>query len=228
MDVNLKFYNDPPVKEYRYFSGNDTLNLLMTNLAKAQVDLIKKCIIKVGIVDEDYARSLYQAFKKIPREDFLSGDVYGEEKISLGFNQYAESFYELVRVLSLLGIQKNSRVLEIGTGSGYSTAIMESLGATVFSKEKIGLIAQSARKNLDRLGFSKSVVNVGDGLLGWREVGPFDRVVSWVPLSEIPRPLTTQLKPQGRLVCSIIGEREVQTLTMFRDGEQISFERFYL
>ncbi len=200
----------------------------MTNVARAQVDLIKKCLLKVGIVDEDYARALYANFKKTPREEFLSGDVYGEQKISLGFDQFAESFYELVRVLSLLGIQKNTRVLEIGTGSGYSTAIMESLGATVFSKEKVGLIAQSARKNLDRLGFSKSVVNVGDGLVGWREASPFDRIVSWVPLTEIPRSLTSQLKPQGRLVCSLIGDKEVQTLTMFRDGEQISFERFYL
>lgn len=200
----------------------------MTNVAKAQVDLIKKCLLKVGIVDEDYARSLYSVFKKTPREEFLGGEVYGEQKISLGFDQFAESFYELVRVLSLLGIQKNSRVLEIGTGSGYSAAIMESLGATVFSKEKVGLIAQSARKNLDRLGFSKSVVNVGDGLLGWREVSPFDRIVSWVPLTEIPRTLTSQLKPQGRLICSLIGDKEVQTLTMFKEGEQISFERFYL
>ena len=200
----------------------------MTNVAKAQVDLIKKCLLKVGIVDEDYARSLYSVFKKTPREEFLNGEVYGEQKLSLGFDQYAESFYELVRVLSLLGIQKNSRVLEIGTGSGYSAAIMESLGATVFTKEKVGLIAQSARKNLDRLGFSKSVVNVGDGLLGWREVSPFDRIVSWVPLAEIPRALTSQLKPQGKLVCSLIGDKEVQTLTMYRDGEQLSFERFYL
>lgn len=200
----------------------------MKNPAKIQVDLIKKCLMKVGIVDENYARDLYFAFKRIPREEFLSGDVYGEEKIPIGFDQFAESFYELVRVLSLLGIQKNFRVLEIGTGSGYSAAIMESLGATVFSKEKIGLIAQTARKNLDRLGFSKSVVNVGDGLQGWREVGPFDRIVSWVPLTEIPRVLTSQLKPQGRIICSLIGEKEVQTLTVFSEGEQVNFERFYL
>jgi protein-L-isoaspartate(D-aspartate) O-methyltransferase len=110
-----------------------------------------------------------------------------------------------------LELKGKERVLEIGTGSGYQTAVLAYLADRVFSVERIASLATNARKILDKLNYYNVAIRVGDGSYGWREEAPFDAIITTAAAPEIPQYLVEQLAVGGRMVVPV-GGRDVQTL----------------
>jgi protein-L-isoaspartate(D-aspartate) O-methyltransferase len=110
-----------------------------------------------------------------------------------------------------LELKGTERVLEIGTGSGYQTAILAELAEKVYSMERIYPLSVKARRLLDELGYLNVVLKVGDGTLGWKEEAPFDAVMVTAGSPEVPQPLVDQLAVGGRLVIPV-GDRYSQSL----------------
>jgi protein-L-isoaspartate(D-aspartate) O-methyltransferase len=119
------------------------------------------------------------------------------------------------RYLELLSLTGRERVLEVGTGSGYQTALLAMLCDAVFSVERIPALAQRARDALAAAGIRNVTVLVGDGTLGWRPFAPYDGILVAAASPEIPAPLVEQLAPGGRMVIPL-GDRSNQTLTLVR------------
>jgi protein-L-isoaspartate(D-aspartate) O-methyltransferase len=112
-------------------------------------------------------------------------------------------------------------VLEVGTGSGYQTALLSVLADQVFSVERLPALAQAARTALEGAGIRNVTILVGDGSLGWRPYAPYDVIIVAAASPEVPRPLADQLAPAGRLILPL-GDRENQTLTLVtREGDTI-------
>jgi protein-L-isoaspartate(D-aspartate) O-methyltransferase len=119
----------------------------------------------------------------------------------------------------LLGLKGHERVLEIGTGSGYQTAILAELAEQVYSIERIPALAKRARKILDELGYGNIVITIGDGTLGWPEHSPYDGIIVTAAAPQTPPSLLEQLRVGGRLVIPI-GDEFVQDLYLYiKEGE---------
>lgn len=176
-----------------------------------------------GIKDEKVLTSL----AKIPRHLFMdSGFVdfaYQDKAFPIAASQTISQPYTVAFQTELLEIKKGDKVLEIGTGSGYQTAVLIELGAEVYSIERQKELYEIARKFLPRLGYVAKKLNFGDGYKGWVEFAPFDKVIVTAGAPFVPAPLLAQLKLGGRLVIPV-GD-DVQVMTLFiRKGEK-DFEK---
>jgi protein-L-isoaspartate(D-aspartate) O-methyltransferase len=125
-----------------------------------------------------------------------------------------------------LELRGGERVLEVGTGCGYQTAVLAELAGTVFTIERIAALAAAARMRLEAAGYTNVATRVGDGSLGWSEAAPFDAVIVTAGTPQVPRPLVAQLATGGRLVFPI-GEDELQTLVRIRKDEAGLREEYF-
>jgi len=152
---------------------------------------------------------------RVPRhafvEDYLRDQAYEDYPLPIGENQTISQPYMIAIMAQVLQIEQTERILEIGTGSGYFSAILAELGAMVYSVERLESLASHARATLQTLGYRNVFIDVGDGSLGWPDHAPFDAVVVGSAAPCLPRPLLSQLMPGGRLVLPM-GEEELQTL----------------
>ena len=169
--------------------------------------------------------AVLRAVRMVPRHLFVPGSVrhraYDEVALPIGSGQTISQPYVQARYLELLGLSGRERVLEIGTGSGYQTALLGLLCETVFSVERVQGLAQSARAALEAAGIRNAIVLVGDGTLGWRPFAPYDAILVAAASPEIPAPLLEQLAPGGKMVIPL-GDRAGQTLTLVqRQGDEI-------
>jgi protein-L-isoaspartate(D-aspartate) O-methyltransferase len=147
--------------------------------------------------------------------------AYDDVALPIGSGQTISQPYVQARYLELLGLSGRERVLEVGTGSGYQTALLALLCETVFSVERVPGLAQSARAALEAAGIRNAIVLVGDGTLGWRPFAPYDAILVAAASPEIPAPLVEQLAEGGKMVIPL-GDRAGQTLTVVqRQGEEI-------
>jgi len=126
----------------------------------------------------------------------------------------------------VLGLTGRERVLEIGTGCGYQTAVLAELAATVYTVERLAPLAAAARATLEACGYTNVVTRVGDGSLGWQDEGPFDAILVTAGTPQIPRPLVAQLGEAASLVFPI-GEEELQTLVRIRKEEAGLREEYF-
>jgi protein-L-isoaspartate(D-aspartate) O-methyltransferase len=151
----------------------------------------------------------------IPRHLFidegLEEQAYNDSPLPIGEHQTISQPYIVALMTQALELKGRERVLEIGTGSGYQTAVLASLADRVFSVERIASLATNARKILDKLNFYNVAIRVGDGSYGWREEAPFDGIIITAAVPEIPQYLLEQLAAGGRMVAPV-GDRDVQTL----------------
>jgi protein-L-isoaspartate(D-aspartate) O-methyltransferase len=169
--------------------------------------------------------AVLRAVRMVPRHLFVPGSVrhraYDDVALPIGSGQTISQPYVQARYLELLGLSGRERVLEIGTGSGYQTALLALLCETVFSVERVPGLAQSARAALEAAGIRNAIVLVGDGTLGWRPFAPYDAILVAAASPEIPAPLVEQLAPGGKMVIPL-GDRAGQTLTVVqRQGDEI-------
>lgn len=154
----------------------------------------------------------------IPRHLFvdegLIDQAYSDNPLPIGERQTISQPYIVALMSQALDLKGRERVLEIGTGSGYQTAILASLADRVFSIERVAALATRARKILDRLNCYNVAIRVGDGSYGWKEEAPFDAIITTAAAPRVPQYLVEQLIPGGRMVVPI-GNRDVQTLYKF-------------
>ena len=171
-----------------------------------------------AILDDNTAQLLVEAFAAVPREQFIEqrARAFEDMQLSVGFGQTSPRPSTIARMLGVLGLSSGMRILELGCGSGYCSALMAAAGASVFALEEIGLLAQRARKTLDALGYQNVIVRPREGKRGWSEHAPFDAIIVWQPCLRMPAELMNQLStPSGRLL-GLIGTAASARLTMWQ------------
>jgi protein-L-isoaspartate(D-aspartate) O-methyltransferase len=166
--------------------------------------------------------AVLRAVRMVPRHLFVPESVrhraYDDTALPIGSGQTISQPYVQARYLELIGLTGREKVLEIGTGSGYQTALLALLASMVFSVERVPQLAQSARTVLAGAGIRNVTVLVGDGTLGWRPFAPYDAILVSAASPDIPSPLVDQLAPGGRMVIPL-GDRDSQTLTLVERHE---------
>lgn len=171
--------------------------------------------------------SVLKAFDDVPRHEFvptgLRHRAYEDAPMPIGQGQTISQPWVHARYLELLELTGKERVLEIGTGSGFQTALLTKLAGQVFSIERIAPLAEQAREALRRCGIDHVIQRVGDGTLGWPEHGPFDAILVGAASPDVPQPLLDQLALGGQLLIPV-GDRETQSLLRIRRTAE-GFER---
>lgn len=161
--------------------------------------------------------AVLHAIRHVPRHLFVPEGVrhraYDDAALPIGAGQTISQPYVQARYLELLALTGRERVLEIGTGSGYQTALLAMLAETVFSVERVAGLAQGARTALEAAGIRNATVLVGDGTLGWRPFAPYDAILVAAASPDVPEPLVEQLARGGRMIIPL-GDRAGQTLTL--------------
>ena len=161
--------------------------------------------------------AVLRAIRTIPRHLFVPESVrhnaYDDAALPIGSGQTISQPYVQARYLELVGLTGKEKVLEIGTGSGYQTALLALLASMVFSVERVAPLAQRAKTALAASAIRNVTILVGDGTLGWRPFAPYDSILVSAASPEIPAPLVEQLAVGGRMVIPL-GDREAQTLTL--------------
>jgi protein-L-isoaspartate(D-aspartate) O-methyltransferase len=183
----------------------------MIDFPKARLKMVEEQITSRGIKD---AR-LIAAMKKIPRhlfvEEALQSQAYTDHPLPIGEKQTISQPYMVALMTEALLLTGKEEVLEIGTGSGYQTAILAELSEKVFSIERIRPLAIRARKLLYELGYFNVEIKIFDGTFGWKEESPFDAILVTAGSPDIPQPLIDQLATGGRLVIPV-GDAFIQEL----------------
>jgi len=182
------------------------------------LEYLRERMVREQLLGRDIKdQNVLNVFRKVPRHLFVDPsmhqDAYGDFPLSIGKGQTISQPYMVALMVQLLKIERDNIVLEIGTGSGYETAILAELAAKVYSIERIESLANKAKKLLDKVGYKNIFIKIGDGTLGWPEFAPFDRVVVTAAAEKVPEPLVEQLKNEGRLVIPL-GSRFSQSLTL--------------
>jgi len=172
----------------------------------------------------DHLARVQEAQRAVPRELFLPSTLLAraeeDKPLPIGFEQTTSQPSLIAFMIAQLEVGPSSRVLEIGTGSGYQTAILSRLAGEVFSIERIPVLAAEARARLAQLGCRNVALRVDDGTRGWPEAAPFDAIVVAAAAPEIPPALPAQLQVGGRLVLpvGIPGESQILMLVEKTSG----------
>jgi protein-L-isoaspartate(D-aspartate) O-methyltransferase len=159
-----------------------------------------------------------EAFRKVPRHFFLDEalwpQAYSDHPLPIGEKQTISQPYIVALMTEALQLAGTDKVLEVGTGSGYQTAILAELADRVYSIERIPTLAKRARKVLDELKYTNVVLRIGDGTEGWRDESPFAAIIVTAAAPHAPNPLMQQLEIGGRLIIPI-GDEQFQDLILY-------------
>ncbi len=194
--------------------------------------MVEDLIRTYGIRDE----RVLDAMRAVPRHLFvrehLRNQSYGDHALPSEAAQTISQPYVVARMTELLNVSKQHSVLEIGTGTGYQTAILAHLASRVFSLERIGNLARQAISRIRDLGLQNVKIQTFDGTIGWSEAAPFDRILVTAGAPSVPEPLLEQLAVGGILVVPE-GDLERQRLVKYRklrggghrreEGEMVAF-----
>ena len=197
---------------------------MATDYERARMNMVDEQLVARGTKDP----RVLSAMGRVPRhlfvEEALRDRAYGDHALPIGERQTISQPYMVALMTEALGLKGTERVLEIGTGSGYQTAVLAELAAQVYSIERIATLAVKARTLLASLGYRHVTIKVFDGTYGWKDEAPFDAIVVTAGSPEVPAPLVEQLKAGGRLVIPV-GDRMNQVLKKViktPDGSEIS------
>jgi protein-L-isoaspartate(D-aspartate) O-methyltransferase len=188
------------------------------DLSELREDMVRRQLARRGIRDAP----VLEAMLKVPRHEFVPKnvrqDAYEDHPLPIGEGQTISQPYIVAAMLEHLALQPSDRVLEIGTGSGYVTALLSLLCAEVFSVERHAPLASVAEETLRRLGYGNVKIRVGDGSLGWPEYAPFDAALVSAATAGMPLALFAQLREGGRMMVPI-GPSANQELQLIRRVE---------
>jgi len=192
--------------------------------------MVREQIVARGIKNQQ----VIDACRKVPRHKFLDvkflPEAYSDHPLPLVQGQTISQPYIVALMTELLELYGNEKVLEIGTGSGYQTAILAELADTVHSVERIPELSQAARQTLAELGYKNIELHIGDGSTGWQEQAPYDRIIVTASAPNIPQPLLDQLKENGKIVIPlgsnfgqdlVVGEKHKGELKIFNYGKVV-------
>ncbi len=198
----------------------------VVDFARLRKEMVQEQLLGRGIKDP----RVIEAFLKVPRERFvpkrLQMYAYDDGPLSIGYGQTISQPYMVALMTELLDVDKRDKVLEIGTGSGYQTAILAELAGEVYSVERIPELAERAREVLQDLGYANVRIRVGDGTLGWDTYAPYDKIIVTAGAPKVPAPLIEQLASGGRMVIPV-GPRYHQILKVLEktwDGDVVEKE----
>lgn len=173
--------------------------------------MVQEQIIARGISDS----RVIAAIRKIPRHLFIDPGIvnraYDDSALPIGEKQTLSQPYMSARMTEALKLTGSEKVLEVGTGSAYQTALLAEICFNVFSVEKIRALSRKARQLLDQLGYQNIALHVGDGTIGWSEHAPYDAIIVTAGAPNAPKPLLDQLSIGGRMVIPV-GDEQAQTL----------------
>ena len=173
--------------------------------------MVESQLVAGGVRDPEVLR----AMGRVPRHLFvdaaLRGRASGDSALPIGHGQTISQPLMVATMTEALALTGGEKVLEIGTGSGYQTAVLAEIAERVFSVERIAPLYRRARELLDRLGYHRVVLRHGDGTLGWPDHAPYDAIVVTAGAPHVPEALLGQLVPGGRLLIPV-GDRRVQRL----------------
>ena len=187
---------------------------------KAREQMVREQLQGRGITD---ARVL-AAFRKVPRHLFVPAeyqrDAYEDHPIPIDQGQTISQPFIVALMISALRLRGHERVLEIGTGSGYQTALLAELALEVYSVERLPELCRAAQQRLATFGYLNVQLAPANGSLGWPEAAPYDAIIVSAAAPEVPPPLLEQLAPHGRLVLPV-GSQQSQRLLVVerRNGE---------
>lgn len=181
--------------------------------------MVQQQIVARGIDDS----RLIEALNQVPRHFFvdegLRGHAYADGSLPIGHKQTISQPYMVAAMSAALELQGQERVLEIGTGSGYQTAILAMLAKRVYSIERIAALAARARKTLDQLQISNVNIKIADGTLGWKDQAPFDGILVAAGAPDVPQEYLAQLAVGGKLVLPVGGFNQQSLIRITRLGE---------
>ena len=164
-----------------------------------------------------------EAMGRVPRHEFVpereKPHAYENRPLPIGYGQTISQPYIVAVMTDLIDVDKESSVLEVGTGSGYQAAILSECVKEVYTIEIIPELGQQARERLARLHYGNVEVRIADGYYGWKEHAPFDAIMVTAASSTIPPPLIEQLKPGGKMIIPVGGPFMTQQLMLVEKGE---------
>ncbi len=179
--------------------------------AEKREKMVKEQLIRRGIHD----KRVLDAMRKVPRHLFVPADLveeaYNDYPLPIGYGQTISQPYIVALMTEALELSGDEKTLEIGTGSGYQTAILAELSKEVYTIERIISLLDKAKEVLKNLGYKNIFFKAGDGTLGWPENKPYDAIIVTAGAPKIPQPLLDQLADKGRLVIPV-GDRFSQEL----------------
>jgi protein-L-isoaspartate(D-aspartate) O-methyltransferase len=196
----------------------------MNDYALSRRRMVQEQIEARGIRDP----RLLKAMNEVPRhlfvDDALRSQAYNDHPLAIGEGQTISQPYMVALMSDAMGLAGGEKVLEIGTGSGYQTAILAKLCDWVFSIERLGSLSRGAQKVLEQVGVFNVNLIVGDGSKGLPAEAPFDAIMVTAGSPQVPQPLLEQLNEGGRLVVPV-GDRHLQTLyRLTRHGQEFTQE----
>jgi protein-L-isoaspartate(D-aspartate) O-methyltransferase len=193
----------------------------VADLERAKEKLIK--YLEYEIAD----RRVVEAMRRVPREAFVPPEhryeAYDDRPLSIGFGQTISQPFIVALMVQALELEGNETVLELGTGSGYEAAILAELTKQVVTVEVIPDLAESARRVLEKLGYSNIEVHVAGKTLGWPEKAPFEAIIVSAGAPSVPQVLLDQLAWKGRLVIPVGSrwQQELLRVTKYKKGNRI-------
>lgn len=188
--------------------------------AALRVQMVEYQMRERGIRDE----RVLAAFAKVPREKFVppehEAEAYDDHPLPIGLGQTISQPYMVALMTECLRLEGKEKVLEIGTGSGYQTAILALLAREVYTIERLETLSHTAAKVLAELKYNNIHFLVGDGTLGWPEHAPYDRILVTAGAPDVPVPLVEQLVDGGLLVIPVGGEQEQELIVVEKAGQK--------
>ncbi|MFW6160891.1 MAG: protein-L-isoaspartate(D-aspartate) O-methyltransferase [Acidobacteriota bacterium] len=196
----------------------------MKDYNKLSREMVSTQLKSRGIKD----KKVLKAMEKVPRHKFVPENLrhlsYNDEPLPIGEGQTISQPYIVAYMTEKASLQENDKVLEIGTGSGYQTAILAKIAHEVYTVEVIPSLQQNAKNILNKLGYGNIRFRTGDGTKGWEEPAPYEAIIVTAAPPRIPEKLLEQLKDKGRLVIPI-GEGFQDLYLIIKDGNKIKKER---
>ena len=186
--------------------------------------MVEEQILGRGIKD----LSVMEVLSRVPRHLFVNSSLqhraYGDCPLPIGENQTISQPYIVALMTQVLDLKGEERVLEIGTGSGYQTAVLAELASQIFTIERVKPLVKKTKELLEGLKYKNIVFKTFDGTYGWRDQSPFDAILISAATPSIPKSLIEQLADKGRLVAPV-GERESQDLVVLNKNGNRVMER---
>jgi protein-L-isoaspartate(D-aspartate) O-methyltransferase len=184
-------------------------------------EMVQTQIEARGIRDQ----SVLQALRKVPRHRFVSEalmeQAYGDHPLPIGDQQTISQPYIVAEMTQALELTGDDKVLEIGTGSGYQTAILAEIAYRVYTIERINSLFLVARRRFDQMKYHNIVTRYSDGTRGWKDQSPFSAIIVTAGAPSIPESLIGQLAPGGRMVLPVGGHHSQKLIKLYRDENGI-------
>ncbi|MEN8169683.1 MAG: protein-L-isoaspartate(D-aspartate) O-methyltransferase [Pseudomonadota bacterium] len=200
------------------------------DVARMLADIRSEVHYTRGYIQRDaFSPQVMEAMATVPRHAFVPEDyqeyAYDNGPLSIGHGQTISQPYIVALMSELLEVGKGDTVLEIGTGSGYQTAVLSLLVNQVYSVEVVEPLGLLAKTRLSQLGYHNIETTIADGYLGWQEHAPYDGIIVTAAAAHVPPPLEEQLKPGARLVIPVSDGFMGQQLLVVKKGEDGVIQR---